>query len=91
MPTGDERCPSRAVGAQRAFFTCMKDDAVDSNVIASPWLTVHEAAPYARCGVKVLYRAVRNGRLRAARLGGRRELRLRREWIDLWLEEQPTN
>ena len=60
----------------------------------SPWLTIREAAPYAKCGVKVLYRAVRTGRLRAARLGGRRELRLRREWIDRWIDaavgEEPS-
>jgi len=51
----------------------------------SPWLTVAEAAAHARCGRKVLYREVRAGRLRAARIGGRRELRLRPEWIDEWL------
>ncbi len=55
--------------------------------IASPWLTVAEAAERARCGVKTIYREVRAGRLRAARIGGRRELRLLPEWIDEWLLE----
>jgi excisionase family DNA binding protein len=53
----------------------------------SPWLTVAEAAQRARCGVKTLYREVRAGRLRAARIGGRRELRLRPEWVDAWLDQ----
>ena len=53
---------------------------------ASPWLTVSEAADRARCGVKLIYREVRARRLRAARVGGRRELRLRTEWIDTWLD-----
>jgi excisionase family DNA binding protein len=51
----------------------------------SPWLTVEEAAQRARCGVKTIYREVRAGRLRAARVGGRRELRLLSAWIDDWL------
>ena len=50
------------------------------------WLTVREAALRARCGVKIVYRAVRSGRLRAARLGGRRDLRFRAAWVDSWIE-----
>lgn len=52
----------------------------------SSWLTVGEAAQHARCGVKTVYREVQAGRLRAARVGGRRELRFRLEWVDAWLE-----
>lgn len=52
----------------------------------SPWLRVSEAATYARCGKRVLYRAVVARQLKAVRLGGRRELRLRVEWVDSWLE-----
>jgi excisionase family DNA binding protein len=51
----------------------------------SPWLTVEEAAQRARCGVKTIYREVHANQLRAARVGGRRELRLLPEWIDEWL------
>jgi excisionase family DNA binding protein len=51
----------------------------------TPWLTVAEAADRARCGTKTVYREVRAGRLKAAKVGGRRELRLRAEWVDLWL------
>jgi hypothetical protein len=35
--------------------------------------------------VKTIYREVKAGRLRAARVGGRRELRLLPEWVDAWL------
>jgi excisionase family DNA binding protein len=59
----------------------------ESTKIPGPWLTVAEAAQRARCGVKTVYREVRTGRLRAARIGGRRELRLRPEWVDGWLDE----
>ena len=51
----------------------------------SPWLTVKDAARRARCGPKLIYREVQAKRLRAARLGGRRELRFLAEWIDAWL------
>ena len=57
---------------------------------ASPWLTVKEAAQRARCGVKTIYREVQAGGLRAARIGGRRELRLLPEWVDAWLVQHST-
>jgi excisionase family DNA binding protein len=49
------------------------------------WLKVQEAADRARCGPKTIYRAVRSGQLRAARIGGRRELRFLESWIDYWV------
>ncbi len=52
---------------------------------ATAWLTVGEAAQHARCGVKLIYREVKAGRLQVVRLGGRREIRLRAAWIDDWL------
>lgn len=54
----------------------------------SPWRTTDEAATRGRVGPKTIYREVKAGRLRAARVGGRRELRFRDEWIDEWLEAQ---
>lgn len=57
---------------------------------SSQWLTVTEAADHARCGPKLIYREVRAKRLKAARVGGRRELRLLREWVDAWLLGQTT-
>lgn len=53
--------------------------------IASPWLTVKEAAARARCGRKTIYGEVRAGRLRAATIGNRRDLRILAEWVDAWL------
>jgi excisionase family DNA binding protein len=58
--------------------------------LSSPWLTAAEAAERARCGIKVIYREVRAKRLRAARIGGRRELRLLQEWVDQWLLESSS-
>jgi len=60
---------------------------VDSS---SPWLTVKEAAARARCGAKTIYREVRAGRLRAARIGNRRDLRFHATWIDEYLERSAT-
>jgi excisionase family DNA binding protein len=58
----------------------------ESNIQGSPWLTVKQAATRAQCGVKTIYREVEAGRLQCARIGGRRELRFRTQWIDEWLE-----
>jgi len=63
---------------------------VDTRQADSPWIDINEAARRARCGVKLLYREVRAGRLQAARVGGRRELRLQPEWVDDWLRAATT-
>ena len=49
------------------------------------WLDVADAARHAKCGKALIYSEVKRGRLRAARLGGRRELRFLVDWIDAWL------
>jgi len=52
----------------------------------SPWLTVDEAAAYAHVSSKTIYRACRARQLRHARVGGRRDIRIKAEWIDAWHE-----
>jgi excisionase family DNA binding protein len=54
------------------------------------WLTVADAAAYAKCSKTVIAAEVRRGKLRAARLGGRRNLRFLPEWIDAWLLASAT-
>jgi excisionase family DNA binding protein len=51
------------------------------------WLTVDQAAARAQVGPGMIYAAARNGKLRVARLGGRRCLRFRPEWVDAWCEQ----
>ena len=57
----------------------------DSMSPTTPWLNVREAAARAKCGERSIYNAVAARKLRAARLGGRRELRFLAEFIDAWL------
>jgi excisionase family DNA binding protein len=52
----------------------------------SPWLSAAEAAQRAGVGKRLIYREIRAGRLRAAVIGRRRELRLLVDWVDAWLE-----
>jgi len=56
----------------------------------SPWLTVREAAEYWKCGARLVYREIRSKRLKAVAIGGRRELRTKREWLDAALEERAS-
>jgi excisionase family DNA binding protein len=50
------------------------------------WLTVAEGAAYAGISRDTIYTACERRELRHARIGGRRAIRLKAEWIDAWLE-----
>ena len=52
----------------------------------SPWLTPGMAAREAHVGRRRIYTEVRRRRLRAARIGGRKEIRINRTWLYEWLE-----
>jgi excisionase family DNA binding protein len=56
----------------------------------SPWLTPTQAAQYAQVGRRAIYREVRSGRLRAARIGGKGEIRILRLWLDDFLMAAAT-
>ena len=51
-----------------------------------PWLTVGEGAEHANVSRDTIYTACERGELRSARVSGRRAIRLRPAWIDVWLE-----
>jgi len=55
------------------------------------WLTVEQVADEVQVGVKSVYRAIANGRLRAARLNSRRgPIRVHRDWIREWMKASAT-
>ena len=54
------------------------------------WLTTDDVVSRLRCGPKQIYRAVKTGKLRAARIGDRGDYRFRPQWVDDWLERSAT-
>jgi len=50
------------------------------------WLTVVESAEYAGVSRDTIYTACERGELHHARIGGRRSIRVKAQWIDAWLE-----
>ena len=50
------------------------------------WLTVAEGAEYSDVSRDTIYTACERGELSHARIGGRRSIRLKPQWIDAWLE-----
>ena len=51
------------------------------------WFTVAEGAAYAGVSRDTIYTACERGEMRHARIGGRRSIRIKPEWIDAWLEQ----
>jgi excisionase family DNA binding protein len=50
------------------------------------WLTVAEGADYAGVSRDTIYTACERSELHHARIGGRRSIRIKAQWIDAWLE-----
>lgn len=48
-------------------------------------MTVKEASKYARCGVRLVYRAAKSKKLKSARVSSR--LLFLTTWLDLWISE----
>ena len=51
-----------------------------------PWLTAAEAAQYAGVSRDTIYTACERREVRQVRVGGRRAIRLKPQWVDAWLE-----
>ena len=49
------------------------------------WLDIDDAAAYLRVGERTMRRAVAAGEIKAYRVGGRRDLRFRREDLDAYM------
>ena len=58
--------------------------------VADPWLTLQEAAAEARMCDDTLRQQILKGRLRAARISTRGAYRIRRSWLDAYLEHAAT-
>src|SRR5437867_7040984 len=56
-------------------------------VCMKTWLTVAEGAEYSGVSRDTIYTACERRELKHARVGGRRAIRLKPEWIDAWLEQ----
>lgn len=55
-------------------------------LLALPWWDFkHDTPTYSGFGYRLLLNEVKAGRLRAARVGGRRELLTCRAWVDEWI------
>jgi len=54
------------------------------------WARLSDEAQRVQLHIQTLRRACRTGKLRHARVGGRRSIRLKPEWTDAWLLEEST-
>ena len=67
-------------------LTRLRDALRVGRVAMKPWLNVAESAEYCGLSRDTIYTACERKELRHARVGGRRSIRLKPEWIDAWLE-----
>lgn len=58
--------------------------------ITDPWLRLSQCAERAQAHEATLRREIKRGRLRCARIGGRKSIRIRASWLDAWLESTST-
>lgn len=56
----------------------------------SPWKTMREAGQRVGRGERFMRREAHSGRLRAASIGGRKQLLTKDDWIDAWVLESAT-
>jgi excisionase family DNA binding protein len=54
------------------------------------WCTLLEGARYVNFHPATLRREIAAGRLRAARIASRKAIRIRRSWLDEWMERSAT-
>lgn len=55
--------------------------------ITHEWLTAREAAVRLRVSVETIYDACNAGGLTHSRIGGRRSIRIKPEWLDSWMTQ----
>lgn len=81
--------PSRADSIVSTRYRHVQDHSMTDkpNAIPSPWINVPEAAEYLDVCVDTIYDACAAGGLKHVRLG-RRTIRLKREWLEAWVEAQ---
>ena len=61
-----------------------------SEANSDPWLTLAQSAERVQVHEATLRREIKLGRLRHARVGGRKAIRIRASWLDAWLEQSTT-
>jgi excisionase family DNA binding protein len=78
---------STAVQRRAAEATAEQPEDAPPAPSSSPWMTVAQAARYAAVSTDLIYLACERNELRHVRIGGRRSIRLKRDWLDQWLEQ----
>jgi excisionase family DNA binding protein len=63
----------------------MTETAAPTENSATTWLTVADAANRIKASRASIYRAIRNGELKAAVVNSRGDMRIHDSWIDQWL------
>jgi excisionase family DNA binding protein len=63
---------------------------VDNGDRPGGWMTVIQIAQRLKCSPKTVYAEIAAGRLRAAKIGGRRSMRILPEWADEYLIASST-
>ncbi len=59
-------------------------------VTVDPWLKLGQCAERVQVHEATLRREIQRGRLRHARVGGRKSIRVRASWLDEWLLASST-
>ena len=64
--------------------------AVDELQQKFTWYDVDGACVYAKCSRTTIFEAIKDGRLKSSKPDGVKSVKIRRDWLDRWLNKNQT-
>ena len=61
------------------------NDVVKEQTLKYSWYDAQGACHYAKCSRTTLFKAIREGNLKATKPAGVKSVKIRRDWLDRWL------
>jgi excisionase family DNA binding protein len=61
-------------------------EVVHNELLINNWFDVVGACKYAKCSRTTLFKVIRDGKLKSSKPKGVRSIKIRKDWLDEWLD-----